>query len=475
MAHILNPDICVIGSNPGGLAVATGAAAYGTSVVLVENGAGGIASGAHRNLQFAALAAAARQAMAIRNAPKFGVSAGDPQIDFRAVMAGAAETVAGTAPEFSPERLATLGIAVVNGPAHFEGRRRLMAGDSEIRARRYVLAAGSVPVVPDIHGLEEVGYLTSETVFDITRRPGHLVIIGSDPWGLAMAQVLNRLGSQITVLMDTALLPDEDPEMAAVVARALRAEGIVIHEKVKVSAVERRGKTSVKVRLETADGAAGEVDASQVLLAAGYTPEIEALNLKKAHVALRDNAVDVSAMLRTTNRRIYAVGDAAGAARSGHCATHHAGLVLKALLFRLPAKDRVAIARVVHTDPEIAHVGLTEIQAAKLYRRLRILRWPYAENDRARAERRTDGHVKIIASDRGKLLGVTFAGTDASDMIGIWALALSKGLGLAEMAASIPPQPTIGETGKNAAMTYFAPAARNRVTRGIVRTLRFFG
>ncbi len=475
MAYILNPDICVIGSNPGGLAVAAGAAAYGTSVVLVENGAGGIGSGTNRKLQFAALAAAARQATAIRNAPKFGVSGGDPQIDFKAVMAGVAETVAGTAPDFSPERLATLGIAVVNGPAHFEGRHRLMAGDSEIRARRYVLAAGSVPVVPDILGLADVGYLTTDTIFDITRRPGHLVVIGPDALGLAMAQALNRLGSQITVLTDTALLPSEDPEMAAVVARALRAEGIVIRENVKVSAVERRGKTSIKVRLETADGVTGEVDASQVLLAAGYTPELEALNLKKAHVALRDDAVDVSAMLRTTNRRIYAVGDAAGAARSGHCAIHQAGLVLKALLFRLPAKDRVAIARIVHTDPEIAHVGLTEMQAAKLYRRLRILRWPYAENDQARAERRTEGHVKIIASGRGRLLGVTFAGANASDMIGIWALALSKGLGLADMAASIPPQPTIGETGKNAAMTYFAPAARNRVTRGIVRALRLFG
>lgn len=190
---------------------------------------------------------------------------------------------------------------------------------------------------------------------------------------------------------------------------------------------------------------------------------------------LKDGAVDVSAMLRTTNRRIYAIGDAIGSVRSGHSATHHAGLVLRALLFRLPAKDKAVVARVVHTDPELAHVGLTQDQAARIYRHLRILRWPYAGNDRARAERRTQGHVKIVASARGELLGITIAGANASEQIGIWALALSKGLSLKDMAASMPPQPTLGEAGKNAAAAFFTAKARRRLTRAIVRVLRLFG
>ncbi len=477
MATVSNPDICVIGSNPGGLAVAIGAAAHGASVVLVDtDGLGGLGGRAgNRTLPLAALAAAARQAVAARDTAKFGIGTGEPQVDFKAVIAGVNEIVSGAAPEFTPDRLATLGIAVIGGPARFEGRRRLVVGEREIRARRYVLATGSAPVIPGIPGLDEVGYLTSDTILDLTRRPGHIVVIGNDAWGLVLGQALRRLGSQITVLTEASVLPHEDPEMSAVVMRGLRAEGITIREGVKVTAVERRGKASVKVRIETTDGAAGEVDASQVLLATGYAPALGSLDLKKARVALKGDAVDVSAMLRTTNRRIYAVGDAIGAVRSGHSATHHAGLVLKALLFRLPAKDRAVVARVVHTDPELAHVGLTQEQATRKYRHLRILRWPYAANDRARAERRTEGHVKIVASVHGELLGVTMAGANASEQIGAWALALSKGFSLKDMATSIPPQPTLGEAGKNAAATFFMANARKPLTRAIVRFLRLFG
>ena len=130
--------------------------------------------------------------------------------------------------------------------------------------------------------------------------------------------------------------------------------------------------------------------------------------------------------------------------------------MLKTLLFRLPAKDRAIVPRATYTDPELAHVGLTEAQAAKRHRRLTILRWPYAENDRARAERRTEGHIKLVAATNGDILGVTIAGANASELIGVWTLALSKGLGLKDMASAIPPHPTMGEIGKSAAITYFA-------------------
>ena len=345
-----------------------------------------------------ALAAAASQAQAMRTGEKFGIAAAEPEIDFKAVMAHVREVAAAAAPGVSAERLATLGVTVINAEARFTGRRRLIAGDTEIRARRYVLATGSSPIVPAIPGIEEIGCLTSDTVFELGRRPGHLIIVGGSSTGLELAQAFQRLGSQVTVIEQAAVLPGEDPEMAAVVARKLRAEGVIIREGVKATAVERRGKTSVRVLIETEAGA-GEVDGSHLLVAAGRAPNIEGLDLKKARVALKSNAIDVSAMLRTTNRRIYAVGDVTGAPQSAHMATYHADLVLKALLFRLPAKDRAIVPRTVHTDPELAHVGLTEAQAAKRHRRLTILRWPYAENDRARAERRTEGHIKLVAAN----------------------------------------------------------------------------
>jgi pyruvate/2-oxoglutarate dehydrogenase complex dihydrolipoamide dehydrogenase (E3) component len=477
MAKVLTPDICVIGAGPGGLAVATGAAAYGVKVVLVDKSQPGGQPGGDLNrgtLPAAALAAAARQAETVRTAGRFGMEAAEPEIDFKAVMAHVREVVASAAPAVSPERLATLGITVINGEARFIGRRRLVAGDTEIRARRYVIATGTSPIVPTIPGIAEIGCLTGDTVLELGRRPGHLVIIGGSPAGLELAQAFRRLGSQVTVLEEATVLPAEDPEMAAIVARRLRAEGVVLREGVKVTAVERRGKTSVRVLIETADGN-DDVDGSHLLAAAGRAPDVEGLDLKKARVALKGNAIDVSAMLRTTNRRIYAIGGVTGAPQSTQTATYHASLVLKALLFRLPAKDRAIVPRAVHTDPELAHIGLTEAQASKRHRKLTILRWPYAENDRARAERRTEGHVKLVAARNGDILGVTIVGANASELIGTWALALSKGLGLKDMATSIPPHPTFGEIGKSTAIAYFAGKTRRPLTRGIVRLLQLFG
>jgi pyruvate/2-oxoglutarate dehydrogenase complex dihydrolipoamide dehydrogenase (E3) component len=473
MAKVLTPDICVIGAGPGGLAVATGAAAYGVKVVLVDKDPAG-ANLNRGTLPLMALAAAAKQAQAQRTGAKFGIAEADPEIDFKAVMAEMREVAASAAHAVSPERLATLGVAVIDADARFTSRRRLIAGDTEIKARRYVLATGSSPIVPAIPGIEEIGCLTGDTVFQLSRRPGHLVIIGGSPTGLELAQAFRRLGSQVTLIEETAVLPGEDSEMASVVARELRAEGVVIREGAKVTAVERRAKTSVRVLIETEAGT-DEVDGSHLLVAVGRAPDIEGLDLKKARVALKGNAVDVSAMLRTTNRRVYAIGDVTGAPQSAHRGTYHAGLVLKALLFRMPAKDRAVVPRVVHTDPELAHAGLTEAQASKRHRKLAILRWPYAENDRARAERRTEGHIKVVAARDGDILGVTIAGANASELIGIWTLALSKGLGLKDIAASIPPHPTASEIGKSVAITYFANRAQRPLTRGVVRLLQLFG
>ena len=350
-----------------------------------------------------------------------------------------------------------------------------IAGGTEIRARRFVLATGSSPIVPAIPGIAEIGCLTSDTVFQLGRRPGHLIILGGSSTGLELAQAFRRLGSQVTLLEAGTVLPGEDPEMAAVVVRRLRAEGVIIREGAKATAIERRGKTSVRVLIETEAGA-DEVDGSHLLVAAGRAPDIDGLDLKKARVRVKGNAVDVSAMQRTTNRRIYAIGDVVAAAPpSAHIATYQADLVLKTLLFRLPAKDRAIVPRATYTDPELAQVGLTEAQAAKRHRKLAILRWPYAENVRARAERRTEGHIKLVAATNGDILGVTIAGADASELIGVWTLALSKGLDLKDMASAIPPHPTMGEIGKSAAITYFANKARRPLVRGVVRLLQLFG
>lgn len=460
----------MIGAGPGGLAVATGAAAYGAKVILVDNLSPAEALG-RGVLAVAAFAAAAREAQAMRDASRFGLAAHDPEVDFSAVMAGMRKLAADAAPAVSAERLATLGVTFIKAQARFLGRRRLLAGDTEIRARRYVLATGSTPVAPQVQGLDEVGHATPDTIFELTSLPDHLVVVGGDAAALELAQSFRRLGSRVTLLAEDNMLPAEDPEMAAVLARRLRAEGVTIVEGAKVTAVEKRGNVGVK--LSTEGAGIGDIEGSQLLFSLGRTPDVAGLDLRKARVALKGDVVDVSAMLRTTNPRIYAIGELAGA--PAQAAEHQAGLVLKALLFRLPAKDRAIVPRVIHTDPGLAHVGLTEVEASRRHRRLTILRAPYARNDCARAMRKTEGHIKLVVARDGKLLGVTIAGVNAADMIGAWTLALANGLGLHEIAASMLPPATTAEIGKTAAMSYFSGRASRPLLRGAARVLRIFG
>jgi pyruvate/2-oxoglutarate dehydrogenase complex dihydrolipoamide dehydrogenase (E3) component len=474
MAKVLTPDICVIGAGSGGLSVAAAAAAFGVKVVLVEKGRMGGDCLNYGCVPSKALIAAAKHADAMRSGEKFGIGKVEPEIDFKAVMRHVRRVIAAIAPTDSIERFTALGVTVVQAEARFASRRTLIAGDTEIRARRYVLATGSSPFVPPIPGLDGIGYLTNETVFALNRRPGHLIIIGGGPIGMELAQAFRRLGSQVTVIEAATVLARDDPEMVAVAVRKLRSEGVTLRERTRVASVERRGKTSVKVLVDTPDGP-DEIDGSHLLIAAGRVPNTEGLDLKKARIALDGKAIDVSDMMRTTNRRVYAIGDVVGAPQFTHRANYHAGLVLRALLFRLPAKDRAIIPRATFTDPELAHVGLTEAQATRRHGKPRILRWPYAENDRAQAEQKTEGHIKLVASRKGAILGVTIAGANASELIGTWALAMSKGLTLKDMASTIPPYPTMSEIGKRAAITYFAAKVRKPLVRGLVRFLQLFG
>jgi len=474
MTKLLTPDICVIGAGSGGLSVAAAAASFGVKVVLIEKGRMGGDCLNYGCVPSKALIAVAKQAQTMRSADRFGIASIEPKIDFKAVMEHVRGVIAAIAPTDSVERFTALGVTVIKAEAKFTGKRRLVAGDTEVRARRYVIATGSSPFIPPISGLDGIRHLTNETVFDLNRRPGHLIIVGGGPIGMELAQAFRRLGSQVTVVDSSTALSKDDPEMVAVVTNRLRMEGVVIREHTRITSVEQRGKSGVKVFLEGPQGHE-EIDGSHILIAAGRIANTDGLDLKKARVKLDGKAIDTSAMLRTTNRRIYAIGDVAGSLQFTHAANYHAGLVIRALLFRLPAKNRAVIPWATFTDPELAHVGLTEAQAVKRYRKVRILRWPYCENDRAQAERKTEGHIKLVASRKGAILGVTIAGAGASEMIAMWALALSQELNLRDMASTIPPYPTMSEIGKRAAITYFTPKVGKPLVRGIVRFLRLFG
>jgi len=475
MATLLRPDICVIGGGSGGLTVAAGAAAFGVPVVLVEKGRMGGDCLNYGCVPSKALLAAGKQAHAMRNADAFGIAGGEPEVDFRKVHRHVHSVISAIAPNDSVERFTALGVQVVQAEARFRDRRTVVAGDYEIRARRFVIATGSSPLVPPILGLDEVEYHTNETIFELTRRPGHLVIVGGGPVGLELAQAHRRLGSQVTVVEAATALAREDPEMAAIALRSLRDEGVTILEQASVARVEKRGRSGVRVHV-VSDGAASTVDGTHLLLAAGRSANVGGLDLEKARIRFDARGIKVGDTLRTTNRRVYAIGDAAGGLQFTHVAGYHGGLVLRPLLFRLSAREnRAIIPRVTFTDPEIAQVGMTEAEAQARFGRVSVLRWPYSENDRAQAERRTTGFVKVIAGRGGRILGAGIVGADAGEMISLWALALSKGLRLRDLTGFVPPYPTMSEIGKRAAISYFVPQARLPWTRRLVRFLRRFG
>ena len=471
MTRSMAPDLCVIGAGSGGLAVAAGAAQMGAEVVLVERAAMGGDCLNFGCVPSKSLLAAARIADLWRHGTALGIAYARPHIDFAAVADSVQRVIAEIAPNDSVERFEGLGVRVLRAEARFTSPRTVRAGDVEIRPRRFVIATGSQPAIPPIRGLDEVRYLTNESIFANRQLPEHLIVIGGGPIGIEMAQAHRRLGARVTVLDVGPLLPRDDPELSAVLAERLWSEGIVGRPGVEIAEVERAGQV-IRVRLESGE----QISGSHLLVAAGRRPTVEALDLAAAGIASTAKGITVDARLRTTNRRVFAIGDVAGGPQFTHVALYHAGIVIRNALFRIPAKvDYRALPWVTYTDPELAQVGLTEAEARAIERASRVLRWRFVENDRAQTERETEGMVKVVTRANGRILGTSILGAGAGDLILPWALAISQKLKIGALANLIVPYPTRGEASKRAAGSYYTPTLFSARTRRLVRLLARLG
>src|SRR4051794_24919576 len=320
-ADVLTPDICVIGAGSGGLSVAAAAAAFGVPVVLIEKGKMGGDCLNYGCVPSKALLAAAKHAAAARRVTPFGLTLPRPEIDFAKVNAHVRGVIATIAPNDSKERFTGLGVQVVEGAARFKDAATVAVGDKfEIKARRFVIATGSSPAVPPIPGLAEAAYLTNETIFELKRCPEHLIIIGAGPIGLELAQAHRRLGAKVTVLEAAAPLAKDDPECAAIVLEHLGREGIVIRSGVKLTEVSH-SDGNIRVTIETPPGEE-TIEGSNLLIAAGRRPNVDGLDLDKAGIKYGPRGIVVDKGLKTTNRKVYAIGDVAGGAFT-HVANHH--------------------------------------------------------------------------------------------------------------------------------------------------------
>ena len=450
---VIDTDICVIGAGSGGLSVAAGAVQMGARVVLIEGAEMGGDCLNTGCVPSKALIAAANAAQALR-AGFAGVPGREPSVDFAAVKDHVQAVIDEIAPVDSQQRFEGLGCTVLRAWAKFTGPREVQAGDSTVHARRFVIATGSRAFVPPIQGVDKVPFFTNETIFALRDRPAHLLVIGGGPIGMEMAQAHRRLGCKVTVIEGAQALGREDPEMAAVVLDALRAEGIEIREG---QGVVRLAGTEGAVEVTLADGTS--VNGSHLLMAVGRQAHLDGLGLEAAGVDHDRKGVTVDARLRSvSNRRVFAIGDVAGGLQFTHVAAYHAGIVIRQAVLGLPAKATMrAMPRATYTAPELAQVGLTEAEAREAHGdAVQVVRAEFAHNDRAIAGRQGKGLVKVMVV-KGRPVGAGIVGAQAGELIGLWALAISAKLKMSAIAGMVAPYPTLGEVSKRAAGAYFSP------------------
>lgn len=437
-------DLVVIGGGTGGLVTAVGAAGLGAQVALIERA---LLGGDCLNVGCVpskALIRAGRAAYDARTAAELGVRAGAINVDFAAVMARLRRTRAGIAPHDSAARLAGLGIHVFLGDARFVARDTIEVGEHRLRFARAVIATGARAAALPIPGLIEAGYLTNESVFGLTERPRRLLVIGGGPIGCELAQAFRRLGSEVVIIdLGERILAKDDPDASAIVQRRLAAESIELVLAAKIVRVEG-GELGRAVVVDRGNGEERLVG-DAILVAAGRVPNIDGLGLEVAGVVARKQGVEVDDRLRTSNRRILAVGDVASRYQFAHAADALARIAIQnALFFGRKRASALVVPWCTYTDPEVAHVGLTASDAAER-RDVTTFTIPLEEVDRAIIDGAAEGFARVHADRKGRILGATLVSRHAGESIGELVLAMTTGTRLGALAGVIHPYPTEAE------------------------------
>jgi pyruvate/2-oxoglutarate dehydrogenase complex dihydrolipoamide dehydrogenase (E3) component len=469
-------DIVVIGGGVGGLVVAAGGATLGAKVALVEKNRMGGDCLWYGCVPSKTLIKSARIAYAMRHADRWALRPADPAPDLAQVMERVRSVIAGIEPNDSPERFRALGVDVTFGDGRFTGPDVFEVNGRKLTGTTFVLATGSRPAIPTLAGLDATPFLTNETLFDLREPVPSLLVVGSGPIGSELAQAMRRLGSEVTVVdIAPRILPHEDEDLAQVVHQQMRAEGIRYCLETTIQRVAA-GDGAITVAIKSRNGEDSALTATHLLLAAGRRPNVENLGLDAAHVALANGQLVVDAGLRTTNPRIYAIGDVAGGYQFTHLAEHHAGVILRRALFKLWwTKPSPVVPWCIYTDPELARVGLSETEVRAKGIAHRVYRFPFADIDRARTDNDTEGFAKLVTDPRGKLLGAAIVGPSAGELIAECVLAISKGLHAKDLSAAIHTYPTLAQVNRRAADQRMKEALSPTAARWIKRLFRLRG
>ncbi len=458
-------DLCVIGAGSGGLSVASGAAQLGRSVVLFEGEEMGGDCLNYGCVPSKALIAAGKHAAAFSNGEIFGVKSAKPEVNFETVKSHIQGVIDHIAPVDSQERFEGLGCIVIRERARFKDANTVESETTEVKAKRVIIATGSRASAPPIPGLDEVDYLTNETIFSMPEQPKHLLVIGAGPIGLELGQAFFRLGSKVDIVDIAPPLGRSEPEHAKVLVDALKEEGLNFYAPAKTKQI-RKTKTGVAIDLE--DGTT--LNGTHLLVAAGRRPMMDGMQLDKAGIKHDRRGIETDDYLRTSNKKVWAVGDvAAGRGGLTHAAGYHAGQIIKSFYFMPPGfnakatTDRMPAA--IYSEPELAGIGMTEAQAREAGHDVRCVTWDFEENDRAIAERSDEGGIKIVATKKGKILGASIVGEGAGDLIQLISLAMANNIKIVGLTKFISPYPSRAELIKRAAGSWYTDAVFSPKTR----------
>ncbi len=463
-------DMAIIGGGSGGLTAARVASVLGANVLLVDKERLGGDCLNYGCVPSKSLIHVARIVQKARESASLGLMSANLSVN----MAKVSEYVQGVIDRVAEgEKIYTEGVTVKFGQITFKSATELVLNGEIFTSRNTLIATGSRPVMPRLEGLEEVGYLTNESVFDLMNLPSSIVIVGGGPVGVELSQAFERLGAKVTIIQEQErILPREDPEVSESVARVLISEGIDIVTNARFVKAGRSGNKKVVTATQGAQLLNFEAD--EIVLAVGRQPNIEGLNLEAAGIKYDKNGIKVDDYLQTSASNILAIGDVIGGYLFTHVAVYQAGVAVRNALVPVGKKkvDYRVVPWCTFTDPEAARVGLTPEDAEKQYKQVRIVKFPWAEIDRAQAENETTGFIKLVlAGKKDEIVGAHMVGARAGEMLGEMALAMQHNLTLNDILGTIHVYPTMNTGIQQAVFEAYLEGAAAASNRKIVRTV----
>ena len=451
-------DAIVIGGGAAGLVAATGLATLGAKSAMIEKNKLGGDCTWYGCIPSKALLKSAQVFSLLKRLNEFGISvSGDTMYSPKSVMSHVREIIAKISTHHPAELFEKRGIKVLFGSPKFVDNKTLELNGAHISGKRFIICTGSHPLIPPIEGLECIDYLTNENVFDLEVLPKSLVVLGGGPIGVELSQGFLRLGVEVSIVeMFDRLLFREDEEVAQIVTDNLVKEGIKVYTGQRAVKFSKEGGL-IAIILEDNNKKQSVIKAEDVLVAVGRTANVKGLDLEKAGVVYSDKGIKVDAMLRTTAKNIYAVGDVAGPYQFSHMAEYQAIIAVGNALF--PFKRKVnysAVPWCTFTDPELAHIGMTEEEARKKYKAIKVYKSAYSENDRAATDLQENGFAKVICDKNGYILGAHIVGANAGELIHEYVLAKSTGLKISQLSSTIHIYPTLAQIVKRTGDKYYA-------------------